>query len=134
MLKLIVCMTILWASMAGADIKLMELKSTYLDYMHYTFAMEPFMYPATPTNRFDLHLDLEFLNRTLFMDNMIHSETDQYQYRLIGWNYRFGAHVGSNVDLYFEHFSQHLLDTTPQNGINTFDAVGVRVYFYKRKD
>lgn len=116
------------------DTKLLEVKDTYLDYMHYTFAAEPFMLPNVPTNRIDLHLNLELLNRTLFIDNMVHSETDQYQYRLIGWNYRFGIHLGDYVDVYFEHFSQHLLDTTSLNGTNSYDAVGARIYFYKRKD
>lgn len=116
-----------------ADTKLLEVKAVYLDYMHYTFAAEPFMLPNVPTNRLDLHVDLEFFNRTFFLDNMIHSETDQSQFALIGWNYRLGVHIGDYVDFYLDHYSQHLLDVPDMNGPNTYDSIGVRIYFYKRK-
>lgn len=114
------------------DFKFIDVSAVYLDYMHYTFASEPWLLPTDqPTNRFDLHLDMDLLNHTFFFNNMIHSETDMYQYRLVGWNYRFGVHLGRYVDAYMEHFSQHLLDAVP-TAPNTYDAIGVRVYFYKR--
>lgn len=116
------------------DTKLLEVSSVYVDYMHYTWAAEPFMLPTVPTNRLDLHVNVELLNRTIFINNMVHSETDAYQYRLIGWNYRFGIHIGSNLDLYYEHFSQHLLDTAPITGANTYDAIGFRLYLFRRKE
>jgi hypothetical protein len=113
------------------DFKFIDVSAVYLDFMHYTWAVDPFLQPTlAPTNRFDLHLDMELLNRTFFFNNMIHSETDQYQYRLIGWNYRFGVHLGNYVDLYIEHFSQHLLDIAPATA-NTYEAIGLRVYFYR---
>ena len=128
------CLLLIAASASADDFHLIDVDKVYVDYMHYTYAAEPFMYNAgyTPTNRLDVHLDLKLFDGIGFIDNMIHSETDQSQYRVVGWNYRMGAHVGNNLDIYFEHYSQHLLDS-PTVGPNSFDALGVRVYLYKAK-
>lgn len=117
-----------------SNFKLLELKSVYLDYMHYTYAVEPFITPMAPTNRLDLNVNIELLNRILFMDNIVHSETDKNQYALIGWNYRVGVRLGNYVDLYFAHESLHLLDRTLPVGPSSYDALGMRIYFYRRRD
>lgn len=115
-----------------SDWKILEMRETYLEYGYYTWAVEPFLAPTfRPTQKFDLAVNLDLFNRIMFMDNTIHSETDQYQYRKIGWHYKLGIHLGDSADVFFEHFSQHLLDTTPQMP-QTFDMVGIRVWFYKR--
>ena len=113
---------------------IIEPNSLYVDVMHYTWASEPFMQPKfTPNERLDLHVDLDLLGKVAFFNNMIHSETDRDQFRLIGWNYRLGLHLGDSIDFFLEHFSQHILDATPQYN-NTYDAIGLRVYMYKQKD
>ena len=116
------------------DTKLLDVNEVFIDYQHYTWAIEPFMAGnnLTPTNALDLHVNFDMLNHIMFMDNMIHSETDQYQYALVGWNYKVGFHMGRYIDVFFQHYSQHLLDVTPVNGSNTYDAVGFRLYLYRR--
>lgn len=110
---------------------LVEMDKTYIDYMHFTYAAEPFFQPYyTPTTRLDLHVDLKLLDDAMFFNNMVHTETDQTQFRSVGWNYRLGVHLGDSVDLYFEHYSIHLLDAIPQFDYK-YDAIGVRIYLYK---
>lgn len=118
---------------ARAEFHLLETKEVYLDYMHYIDSRQPFLAPSyAATNDFDLHLNLELFNGYGFVDNMIHSSTDATQFRLVGWNYRAGVHIGPYADVYFEHYSQHLLDYTPASP-NVYDGVGVRIYFYRKK-
>lgn len=113
----------------------MALDKAYVDYAHYTWAREPFLAQAgfVPTDKIDLHVDLNLLSNVVFFQNMVHSEMDKSQYRLIGWNYKLGVHVNSTIDLFFEHYSQHILDA-PTVSPNTFDAIGFRIYLYKQKD
>lgn len=111
---------------------ILEVKAVYVDYMNMKYSQEPFLAPTYHAkDRLDLHLDIELVDHILFVDNMIHSETDESQYRLVGWNYRAGVHVGNSIDLFIEHFSQHLLDYVP-NSTNSYDAIGFRLYFYRR--
>ncbi len=50
---------------------------------------------------------------------------------MIGWEYRAGVHLGNSIDVFIEHKSLHLLDITP-NSTNSYDAVGFRLYFYRK--
>lgn len=130
--SILILIGMLVPSFSEARPKLIELKEAYVDYMHYGYAREPFFLDGQiPTSRLDINFNLDFLNRIVYLNNMVHSETDQSQYRKIGWNYRFGIHIWDILDLYFEHFSQHLLDAVPVSR-NTYDAVGVRVYIFRR--
>lgn len=114
------------------DFRLLDVKDVYVDYMSFQYSNEPFLAPTYHAkDRVDLHLDLEGMNGILFLDNMIHSETDIAQYRLVGWNYRGGIHIGPFCDVFFEHYSMHLLDYVPQQS-SSYDALGFRLYFYKK--
>lgn len=117
-----------------SDWKVLELREAYLEYGSYTWAIEPFLAPTyRPTQRFNVGLNIDLVNGIVFFDNVVHSETDQFQYRKVGWNYKFGVHLGDSVDVFFEHFSQHLLDVQPVMP-QTYDMVGVRVWLYRKKD
>lgn len=112
--------------------RILEVKDVYVDYMRYKYAQDPYLAPTYhPKDRLDLHLDLEMMNGFIFFDNMVHSLTDESQYRLVGWNYRAGVHILNFADVYIEHFSQHLLDYVPAS-TNSYDALGIRIYFYRR--
>lgn len=119
--------------MANAEesFNFMNLREVSIDYNHYTWAINPFLAPTfKPTNKLDLNLKVNYLNDWIFTDFRVHSQTDQTQYRLIGLNYQIGIHAGSYIDVYFDHFSQHLLDY-PIAMPNTFDAIAVKFYIYR---
>lgn len=121
-------------SKKGPSLKVIELREMYVDFMRYTSAQEPFMTNLgfIPTHRLDLHTNMDLFNKIGFFDTMVHSQTDQTQYRKVGLRYRVGAHITSWADVYFDHFSQHILDAVPASA-NTYDAVGVRIHLYQEK-
>lgn len=92
---------------------------------------DPVMYPYTPKERLDTNLNLSLLKYG-FINNTIHSETDKDQFRIIGWQYQMGVHIGPWIDLYAEHFSQHLLDTEGTRPYPVTNALGVKIFLYRR--
>ncbi len=93
---------------------------------------EPVLYPYTPKERLDVNANLSFL-RYGYLHNTIHSETDPNQFRLIGWHYQLGVHVGPWADIYAEHFSQHLLDVAGDMPYPSENIFGIKFYLYRRK-
>ncbi len=81
--------------------------------------------------RLDLSVNLSLL-KYLYLDNTVHSLTDPYQFRLVGWHYQFGVHFGRNIDVYYEHFSQHILDNYYDN-YPLENLVGVKIKLYERQ-
>lgn len=133
-LKSLLALILLLSSSAQAQFKVMEAREVYAEYAWNTYSAEPWLAPNySASNRFDLHVNVDFFNRYAFIDTMVHSLTDSTQYRLVGLQYRIGLRPIPQVELYFEHYSQHLLDYVP-NMPNAYDSVGIKVYIYKRKD
>lgn len=89
----------------------------------------------------DLNLNFDIF-KYLYWDNKIHSMTDKRligsdtadQFRLIGWNFRFGARPLSYLEIGYWHFSQHLLDTTYEHGHwPVQDGIQIKLYILKPK-
>lgn len=91
---------------------------------------DPILYPIVPSQRLDLGIDLSFLKYG-YLNNLVHSMSDSHQFRLVGWYYQLGVHIGPWLDIYGEHFSQHLLDEHYSN-YPVSNALGVKVYLYRR--
>ena len=131
-MKRFLAVLILFASTAQADFKLLELNQVYVDAMSYHYSSDPWLAPYYKVaNRLDLHTNMDFINEIMFIDTMVHSETDKDQFRLVGLNYRIGVHVTHQIDFYMEHFSLHLLDFVP-NMSNSYDALGIRINLFKK--
>jgi hypothetical protein len=117
---------ILTSASASYGVELKELSVDYGRYLDGSYSL----FVAAPKERLNLNLDLGFLKYG-YVKNVIHSMTDSGQFRLVGWQYQVGAHLGDHVDVYFEHFSRHLLDTQqlrfPQENL-----VGVKLHIYRR--
>lgn len=111
----------------------LNLEEFSVDYARYKDgSRDPAIYPYTPHERLDVVGNLSAL-KYLYLNNTIHSETDSQQFRLIGWHYQMGVHIGKYADLYGEHFSQHLLDTTGPNPYPMENLIGLKVYLYRRE-
>jgi hypothetical protein len=116
-----------------AQTKILETKEVSFEFLHFTHSRQPFLLPTNrAVNEINLNVNLSLLNDYMFIDNTVHSQTDIYQYRLIGWHYKVGFRLIPRVDFYFEHFSQHLLDYIPFMD-NTYDGIGVKIYLYEKK-
>lgn len=86
----------------------------------------------------ELNLDINVdILRYFYWNNTVHSMTDRTidggngQFRVIGWNYKLGARIFPSFHIQYEHFSQHLLDTTyAHGGFPVQDSVGFVLYIY----
>lgn len=86
--------------------------------------------PQGSIPRGELNLDIDLMIMSpIYWKNRVHSMIDQNQFRLIGWHFELGAFVTPNVQIYFEHHSQHILDSQSENHFPVLDAVGVRIIF-----
>ena len=69
-----------------------------------------------------------------FWDNLVHSNTDDSQYRHIGWNFKLGVRPLSWLTLQYEHHSQHLLDTAyPHMKFPVEDSVGFTINIFQQR-
>lgn len=83
----------------------------------------------------NLHVDMDVLKYG-YWHNMVHSMTDEDvnghgQFRLVGWNFQLGVHLGSYLDVQYEHFSQHLLDASLPYGFPVQDSIGIVLHLYR---
>lgn len=65
---------------------------------------------------FDLSLDN---NKHFYWNNRIESTFAESQFKQIAWRFEVGAHVGDDIDLYYSHYSSHVLDGYNRNVIKT---------------
>lgn len=127
-----------WASRCeGSDFKVIDVQELAIDYKqylpggHYPYITDNGM----PDRMLDKGLDL-IVNMTVvkyfYWDNRIVSLTDadtgsgRGQFRLVGWNFRFGLQVADAIQFGYYHFSQHLLDATLPWHFPVEDAVELR--------
>jgi hypothetical protein len=86
---------------------------------------------------FNLNLNTNIYD-VIYWENIIHTTTDKYdnhngQFRLVGWQLRFGLRLTENFDIGYYHHSQHLLDYVyPYGKFPYEDAVELKIYLYKR--
>jgi hypothetical protein len=83
----------------------------------------------------DLNVNADILTYG-FWENRVHSMTDETvdgpgQFRVVGWNYRIGVHVSKYLDVYYEHFSRHLLDTTYPTAFPVQDSFGIKLRIFE---
>ncbi len=135
-----------FATLADADeFHLIQLEEVRVDYMNFLpGGRDPLLsYNGLPNRapgkELDVHIDSTIANY-FYWNNMIHSTTDVYtdtrkddQFRVIGLNMELGVRLTSWLDVYYWHYSQHLLDTTyAYGGFPVLDAVGIHLYLYRK--
>ncbi len=107
-----------------------RLDEVSIDYARYKQDTRlPILYPNVPKERLDVNINFSFL-KIGYINNTIHSLTDANQFRLIGWHYQVGVRLGKWVDIYGDHFSQHLLDTQLSN-FPVENSAGIKFYLYR---
>lgn len=115
----------------------LELDDVYIDYKVFSgetrspYLWLPGLEGHSLQNELNLNIDTTFLEHFYF-DNTIHSLNDG-DYRLIGWNWRFGLHLTDWIDFGWWHFSEHYTDFTSPNGFPLQNAWQLKIYLYRSK-
>jgi hypothetical protein len=110
------------------------LKSLYVDAGHYLYNNDPFVgHGYRLQNKLNLGVDLEFANKKIYFHNLIRSNMDTQNFRTVGWQYEIGARPRKDVELYINHFSNHILDAEVPYMAQSQTHMGIRVYFYQGK-
>ena len=93
----------------------------------------------TLNQELNLQMDLVLVG-PVYLNNRIRALTDRGtdggsgQFRSVGWNWRVGVHVLPALDIFVDHFSQHVLDTGYAPGhFPLEDSVGFRLNLFKSK-
>lgn len=97
-------------------------------------AVDPMITYGPVSQRLDKELNLVVNSEVLkygYWDNTVHSETDQSQFRKIGWELQLGVHATRFLDVFYEHYSQHLLDYSSKEAFPRQDGVGIKLYLYR---
>ena len=87
--------------------------------------------PSRPDQKLDLDIDIR-LPWKFYMDNTIYAYTDQFQFKVAGWNYSLGVDLMEEFSFEYEHESTHRLDSKWGNGFYFYDSIGVKIKVYER--
>lgn len=90
---------------------------------------EPFMPPGSRADlEINLGVNLVFFDN-FYVDNMVWTQTDQSQYRTVGWNWKLGFRLTKEIEFGWEHFSRHTLDVVHPLGSFNYDAAFMKIRF-----
>lgn len=125
------------------DVELKEVSISYKDFLG--GGRDPLITQNGLDNRaldkeINLNINVDIYDH-FYWNNTVHSMTDRVatggagQFRVIGWNYKLGARLFSSFHIQYEHFSQHLLDTTyVHGGFPVQDSLGFVFYIYSKPE
>jgi hypothetical protein len=128
-------------SYAEDPVSLRELSIDYKWYMTHSF--DPIINANGLQNRamangLNLNMNLDVLTYG-FIDTTVFSLTDQPtdngpmgQFRSVGLNVKLGMRMTDAIDLYFEHRSQHVLDTTLPFPFPEQDGIAIKIYLINK--
>lgn len=147
-MKLLIIISLFISQLAFADddfhlLDLNEIKLTYIDY--FPGGRDPIISNNGLPNRepgklLDASITTDVLKYG-YWRSLVHSETDSYvdtkkdgQFRLVGLNMEIGVHVTPAIDVFYWHYSKHLLDTTSDNigGFPVEDGVGINITIFSK--
>lgn len=90
--------------------ELAELGDLTLEHKKFDNAETPYVLGYKAGTETNLKMDMVFLG-SFFWRNTVHSQTDESQYRLVGWNWEIGVKPFSWLEISRWHFSRHTLDS-----------------------
>lgn len=69
-----------------------------------------------------------------YWDNRIWGMTNESKFAAVGWEYNLGVRLSSQINVFYRHHSQHMLDEKfgPNKGFPVEDSLGVTIYLYRR--
>lgn len=123
-------------TLLATDTPLIQFQNLSLTYQKYAEgSRDPLVNQGTLPGRFmNFSFDLNFqvsLLHVVYFDSIINSFANESQFSLVGWHYFVGLHVIPTLDVYYEHWSQHALDSSFSQGYPVQDSVGFKWWLYK---
>lgn len=145
-------MKLLWLALLlsvpgyASDWRLLELDSMSVDYFKYYHIRDPALFPhdddltfgaaLRPNMRLLTYQDL----LALTWNNEVHMSSTPSWVRHVGWHWDLGVDVGCKLRVFYEHHSQHLLDSEPEFSYSegyeqrrkfpVFDKLGIRLHLH----
>ncbi len=122
---------------AHADWVLLD--EMYVDYQNHALINKnnrnSLLYPEATKETLDLTIKTSVLVFG-YWNSKVKSWTTDAQYRAIGLELEFGVHLSDSLDIYYRHESDHLLDRhhSYMTKYPVADAIGIRLFLFKRKD
>lgn len=128
----------------ASDFRILQLDEVRVDYMSFfSKGRDPMITNnGLPDRELGKLLDMQISTTVLkygYWRSLVHSYTDAVmnseggsQFRSVGLNMELGIRLFSQLDIFYWHYSQHLLDTTSDKigGFPVQDAVGIHLYLY----
>lgn len=95
-----------------ADI--IKVDSLYLEFEKTAGTNRQYYLPndSVPKNNFNLGFDISDKLSILYLNTLISSTTDQSQFRYVAMDNEFGLNTTLNLQIYFRHYSGHILDAS----------------------
>lgn len=77
-----------------------------------------------------INLNFEInLHKKIYWKNKISTEVTSEQFRYVGYDFSLGIHMSNDLDIYYRHYSGHMLDYQGDNNFREENSVGVRFKF-----
>ena len=132
-MKNIVLLVFLFAVSTMTKGDIIELNDVYLEAEKTIGINRGYFIPqnSVPKYHFNLGLDLEDGLGILYADNRISSVVDQSQFRYVALDSEVGINTTVGLQLYYRHYSGHMLDATSTDRFPQENTVGLRFSLLK---
>jgi hypothetical protein len=124
----------IWALCTTSEADVLELKEASATYTKYHSNNRSAYFPQAMKDGLQMQIKSDILTYGFF-NSRVHGTTDDGQYRQIGLEVDLGVRLTKYFDVFYNHHSQHLLDTTDSygRGFPVSDSINVKLYFYRSK-
>lgn len=117
---------------ASADFKLIEPDEVTINYRKYfDGGRDPILTQNLPGTKLGDTVQIILNTNVLkyaYWDNRVHGDTDNTQFRLVGWESKLGINILPYLSVEYYHHSQHVLDASwHHGGFPVMDAFSINI-------
>lgn len=107
-----------------------EIRDLYIEAERATMVNRNYFFKDRDQRRYSLNLGLNLdITEDFFFNSLVTSMTDKNQFRFVGLDFDTGYRILHGFEVYFKHFSGHILDDTYDEGFPQDNSIGVRFRF-----
>lgn len=122
--------TVVHCSRADDDFEVIKLREASVKYQKFADNNYAPYFDKPQKERLSLVVNSDLLKYG-FWNNRVHGTTTEDQYRWVGWNFQVGVRLFRQLDVQYEHHSQHAMDYNIGAHFPVEDSVGFTLYFYR---